>query len=50
VLLEALDRPEERRAWAARARESVRRFSVEQMVERTLAQYDLALRGGASHA
>jgi glycosyltransferase involved in cell wall biosynthesis len=50
ALLEALERPEERGRWAARARESVRRFSVEQMVERTLTQYELALQARAPRA
>lgn len=50
ALLEALDRPGECREWAARARESVRRFSVEQMVEHTLVQYELALRARAPRA
>jgi len=44
ALLEALDHPAESRQWAERARDSVRRFSVERMVERTLEEYGLALR------
>ncbi len=44
ALLDALDRPEEGREWAGRARDSVRRFSVDRMVERTLEEYGLALR------
>ena len=50
ALLEALERPEERREWAERARESVQRFSVEQMVEGTLAQYESALRARGTRA
>jgi glycosyltransferase involved in cell wall biosynthesis len=44
ALLGALDRPEESRRWAGRARESVRRFGADRMVERTLEEYGLALR------
>ena len=44
ALLDALDRPDERRQWAERARASVRDFSVDRMVERTLEEYGLALR------
>ena len=44
ALLGALDRPEESRHWAGRARESVRRFGVDRMVERTIEEYGLALR------
>ena len=44
ALLDALDRPDECRQWARRARDSVRRFGVDQMVERTLEEYGLALR------
>ena len=50
ALLEALERPEQRREWAERARESVHRFSVEQMVEGTLAQYESALRARGTRA
>ena len=44
ALLEALARPEEGRRLAARARDSVRRFSVDAMVARTLEEYVAALR------
>ena len=44
ALLDVLDRPDESRGWAERARVSVLRFSVERMVERTLEEYGLALR------
>lgn len=44
ALLGALDRPEESSQWAGLARESVRRFGADRMVERTLEQYGLALR------
>ena len=44
ALLDALERPDESRQWAERARASVRRFSVDRMVERTLEEYGLALR------
>jgi L-malate glycosyltransferase len=43
-LLDALDRPESSREWAARARVSARRFDAERMVERTIEEYGLALR------
>jgi glycosyltransferase involved in cell wall biosynthesis len=43
-LLEALERPEERRRWAEAALVSVRDFDVGRMVERTLAQYEAVLR------
>ena len=43
ALLEVLDRPEEGRQWAGRARASVQRFSVDRMVERTIEEYGLAL-------
>lgn len=45
VLLEALDRPEERRRWAEAALVSVREFEVGRMVERTLAEYEAVLGG-----
>ena len=44
ALLEALERPDERRRWAAAALESVRGFEVSRMVERTLAEYEAVLR------
>jgi len=44
VLLEALERPEERRRWAEAARVSVRDFDVRHMVERSLAEYGRVLR------
>jgi L-malate glycosyltransferase len=43
AILEALDHPEASRQWVERARASVRRFSVDRMVERTLEEYGLAL-------
>jgi glycosyltransferase involved in cell wall biosynthesis len=44
ALLEALERPEERRRWAEAALVSVREFDVARMVERTLAEYEAVLR------
>ena len=39
ALLEALDRPEAPAAWAARAQETVKSFSADRMVERSLDEY-----------
>lgn len=50
ALLEALDRPEERRRWADAALVSVREFDVSRMVERTLAEYEAVLRGKPGRA
>jgi L-malate glycosyltransferase len=44
ALLEALERPEERRLRAGAALVSVREFDVERMVERTLVEYEAVLR------
>jgi glycosyltransferase involved in cell wall biosynthesis len=44
ALLEALERPEERRRRAGAALVSVREFDVSRMVERTLAEYEAVLR------
>jgi glycosyltransferase involved in cell wall biosynthesis len=43
AMIEALREPERRAAWAARARETVRAFSADQMVERTVQAYRDAL-------
>jgi len=43
AVIDALDRPESRACWAARALESVRAFGVDRMVERTLAEYQAVL-------
>ncbi|MBI5708687.1 MAG: glycosyltransferase [Candidatus Eisenbacteria bacterium] len=45
ALLEALTRADLSRAWAEQARVTVRRFSADHMVERTLEEYRSALRG-----
>jgi len=50
AVFEALDRPQERACWAARALESVRAFSVDRMVERTLAEYEAVLEARSERA
>jgi glycosyltransferase involved in cell wall biosynthesis len=45
MIVEALADPARRAAWAAAARESVRRFSADAMVENTLAAYGEVLEG-----
>jgi len=44
ALIEALDHPDLARSWAEAARASVRAFSAEAMVKRTLQEYDSVLR------
>jgi glycosyltransferase involved in cell wall biosynthesis len=45
ALIEALEHPERAAAWAENARQAVRAFSADAMVERTLEQYRLLLAG-----
>jgi glycosyltransferase involved in cell wall biosynthesis len=45
TLLEAIEHPEESRRMAERARETVRAFTVDRMVERTIEEYEAVLVG-----
>jgi glycosyltransferase involved in cell wall biosynthesis len=47
ALIEALERPDARTAWAARAKATVRAFTADRMVERTLEEYQRARATGS---